>query len=341
MISVDVSSKKYNCHVDLYQKLTVIVGDSGRGKTVFFKSVIDTSGAYRVVISDSRYNIIGLSEGFGWEDILEGYVNSNKKAIFVIDDEDFVVSDKFSSYFKRVKGCYFIIINRFSNISQKSLNMLPFSAKEVYNFVADGKNHYLERRYVEDKSFPNKIDYFITEDSSAGKEFLEKCLCTNIESTFGKDKIVDFLSKNLDLYKSKHIFLFVDISSFGSYYELFRLFTKNNNINVYISSDYESFEYMILRSNFYSYDFKDSDEVLLFNSFEKYCEFKLDSLSKNKPYNQNHDNGKLNSCYIRKCCHKKQDERSICDRGVRSLEDKLTFLFKGTEFEFLLYFRQC
>ena len=340
MISIDVTSKKYDCHIDLHQKLTVIVGDSGKGKTVFFKAVIDSSGAYKVNLSDNRYSIIALSEGFGWENTLNDCISNNKKCVFVIDDEDFVITDKFSSYFKSVKGCYFIIINRFNNITFKSLNQLSFSVKEVYNFIANGKEHFLERKYVENEHFPDNIDYFVTEDSSAGKEFLEKCLNTSISSTFGKNKVVDFLKSNLNLYKNKYIFLFIDISAFGSYYELFRTFTKSNNINVYISSIYESFEYMILRSNFYRYDFTNSDEILLFNSFEKYCEYKLNAISKNKPYNQNHDSGKLNSCYVNNCCDKKQSERCICDKGIKSSINKLEYLFKDTEFEFLLSWRK-
>lgn len=135
MISIDVTSKKYDCHIDLHQKLTVIVGDSGKGKTVFFKAVTDNSGAYKVNLSDNRYSIIALSEGFGWESTLNDYISNNKKCIFVIDDEDFVITDKFSSYVKNITDCYFIVINR----------LLLNISDEVYYFKEDEKRHFLER----------------------------------------------------------------------------------------------------------------------------------------------------------------------------------------------------
>jgi len=46
----DIWSRKYECHIELRERVTVIIGDSGVGKTVF-AAVQNRANVYKIVIS--------------------------------------------------------------------------------------------------------------------------------------------------------------------------------------------------------------------------------------------------------------------------------------------------
>lgn len=161
MIRITVESKKYNCTVDIKEKVTFINGDSGVGKTEFTRRVSDRTRANRVSVSNG-FNIVVLVQST-FEDIckkaerwlskkprekaLEEYWGSEENfpyynCIIIIDDEDFVKSRDFSCFYNCDRYNYYIIINR------GKVSGISYSVDEIYDFVKDGKNHYIRKSYV-------------------------------------------------------------------------------------------------------------------------------------------------------------------------------------------------
>ena len=190
-IKISLTSKKFCCEFGIKEKLTFIRGDSGVGKTEFTKRVSSKTTA----------NTINVSNGFNLnvltKDVFETVYNNAMKhknktektraqdetkflakywsnednfplqdnTIFIIDDEDFVKSHVFSVLFKCDRSNYYIIINR------SNLPNLSYSADEVYNFISDGKNHYLERyfNYKEDAAIEHVDNVFV---EGIGSDFI-------------------------------------------------------------------------------------------------------------------------------------------------------------------------
>lgn len=161
MVRITVESKKYNCILDIKEKATFIKGDSGVGKTEFIRRISSESNANKVSVSNG-YDLVVLrpdtfrricnraskgETGKNRESILERYWDAKDNfpyynSIIIIDDEDFVKSKDFSCFFNCDKYNYYIIINR------SKVPGINYSVDEVYNFVKDGKNHYIQKAYT-------------------------------------------------------------------------------------------------------------------------------------------------------------------------------------------------
>lgn len=337
MIEILIESKKFNCKFSICQKVTIIRGHSGRGKTLFTRAISDTSGAYKVKISDNKYSIMALPS-VGWYDIIETGINKSLKRIYVIDDTDFICSDEFSHLFVQDKTCFYIIINRFSSINAKSLGRIPFSTEEVYKLIANGREHHLEKFYSYTTSNLShiNIDICITEDSKSGFEFF-KTLTNSTLTTDGKDKVLKFLNKHRNELMDKNILLFIDLAAFGSLYDLLYDYCVVNHINITLFKDYYSFEYMLLCSKMVSFDFSNisNEDITHYLSFEQLCEALLKQSTCNKPYS--YKKSTLNNCYILDCCYMSSIDKSKrvkCDKGISG--NKIRGMLEGTKFAELL-----
>lgn len=337
MITISIKSRKYNCVIDLYQKVTVVRGKSGTGKTTFTNAVVDDSKAYAVTVSDSSYTLSVL--GKDWYSVIDYNIEHGYKCIYVLDDCDFMFSKEFSHLFTRDTLSYYIIINRFEKLNIKSLSRVPFSVDEVYDFVADGKEHYIEKFYTYKGVDVRRIkfDLIITEDSSSGFEFLKELSSVEVETTKGKDKVLSYFEKNLNNLIGKNIVLFVDLAAFGNAYQLLYEFIKINKLAVTIFTKYYSFEYMLLKSNMFKFDFDmlNNEDIVRHISYEALCESIMTTLTDGKLYA--YGKKQINDCYIKDCCCKEQSKNMICDKGLEG--DKFEALFKGTEFENILTLR--
>ena len=145
MLVLEVKSKRYNARVELKHKITIVRGPSGKGKTIFASVFMRKNEAFKTSVSDSRYTVVPLITG--WELVIEGSIQHNKPCVYIIDDVDFFITDTFSRLYKKDTLSYYLIINRFENISLRSFNRVPFSVHAIFDFVTDGKNHWLEPTY--------------------------------------------------------------------------------------------------------------------------------------------------------------------------------------------------
>lgn len=82
-IRISVYNKRYQCDFELQHKVSVVVGESGRGKTVLVKALSDHSGAYKVSLSDERFRVIVLAIR-DYEAQLSFYKRAS--CIFIVDD---------------------------------------------------------------------------------------------------------------------------------------------------------------------------------------------------------------------------------------------------------------
>lgn len=64
-----------------------------------------------------------------------------KNRIIIVDDEDFITSRRFALFVRASKTNCFLLISR------ARLSALSYSIDEIYKFVTDGKNHWLEQYY--------------------------------------------------------------------------------------------------------------------------------------------------------------------------------------------------
>lgn len=204
MISISVRSKKYDCDITLRQKVTVVRGHSGRGKTVFTKAVADDSGAYSIDISDKSYEFVVLYPK-NWYDAVEAGILKRKKRIYVIDDSDFFISRSFAHLFVQDELSFYIIINRFESVNPVSTNTIPYSVNEIYEFCADGKSHTIKPYY----NYPDvvasleRIDDCITEDSNSGEDITSKSsfevLCETIIEHITSGKFYRYTKSSLNM----------------------------------------------------------------------------------------------------------------------------------------------
>lgn len=335
MLEINVSSKKYNCNIKLFEKLTCIIGDSGRGKTIFTKAVKDSSGAYKVSISDQRYRIVVLDND-NWDLLMQNINSSNKKVIYVIDDCDFIITDLFSKLYSKDTSSFFVIINRFNNFSTSSLSRLPFSVNETYRFMADGKEHYLEKYYKLNNSYlsTTNLDFILIEDTNSGYQFFNYYISNKkrIDSCKGKDNAVTYLSNIEEDSKVNNILLLVDLCGFGTCMQDLAMFLKDSDLNVIMISNYESFEYMLLRSNFFNYypNSISNEERLKFSSLEELYESILKAITNNKVYS--YKKKQINLCYTKDCCER--DRKKSCSKGKSG--NKLEVLFSNTDFDIIV-----
>ena len=127
-VRLSVDNKRFKCNIELEDKVTVIVGDSGVGKTLFAKKLyqnfddVEISNDYDVVILDTMMfkRWVKQASMFSKGKTLEEYwsTQSNLPAvhsIIIVDDDDIVKSREFDTFFEKSQDNYFLFI--FSKIS--------------------------------------------------------------------------------------------------------------------------------------------------------------------------------------------------------------------------------
>lgn len=334
MISINVTSRHYNLSLDLKYKITVIRGNSGRGKSIFFNAVLfPQRGRYKITVSDG-FTLIPLIETTYRDSFDSG--STKEKRIYITDDDDFVFTKEFAEYVKVNTKDMFVIINRFEKRDIKSLGGLPFCYDAVLRWKCSGINHWTEPYYNYDSDFVfNKFDVVLIEDRKYGYSFFESLIGKgNILSLDGKDSIDTKVIDMLDSLVGKKICLLVDLSAFGCCFESLYNLIKRFKLCVYLNPNYLSFEYMLLRSNMFKFSLNDVSlvEQLKYMSLEHLCEDYIHRLTSGKSYKYT-KKYPINGCYIEDCCRMTKNPRD-CDRGISG--DKLHELFRGTEFEDLI-----
>lgn len=372
MITLSLTSKRFNCKLELKEKVTFVLGNSGSGKTETIRRLSSNASSKKVDITDgfsyeiltsTRFNDICNnalkyishenkidSTNFNslddtrkkkyycnyWENTLNFPFS---KSIIIIDDEDFVDSVEFQAFFDCDKSNYYLIINRLH------LNRIGYSVSEVYDYKTSGVDHYLEKRYnLQTEENNDRYDYVITEGigsdyiyfkSWLGDKVINPTFNNKLESG-GRTNVAKMIDKNRDIFRYKTIFILIDYVAFGSNFESLLNICNEISANFYIKSSYKSFEYLLLKSNLILDNNLDdfvNDNRLKFNSLETLYTYRLKELTKGTLLSYKKKADEFSLCYYKNCCSNNNYRSSDCDlRKKFYKKDKFEKMLKDTEF---------
>ncbi len=245
-VRVKVKNSRNNYDFTLRRNITILCGDSGRGKTTLYEMIREFNRFGKeesgVSISCDK-SVIALS-GNEWEDKLSKISNS----IIVIDEDSRFISSKDFADAVKNSSNYFLIITR------KYLTQLPYSVDEILK-IEGGKNkkflpvYNAYDRFYDDpnsKVFPFKPEIIITEDSNSGYQYFSEIaekLQIKCVSARGKSNIYSCVSK----YDGKDVLVIADGAAIGS--EVAKLVEEQKlsrgRVVIFLP---ESFEWLILIS---------------------------------------------------------------------------------------------
>ena len=242
---VSVRNKRNNYSFILRRNITILRGESGRGKSTLYDMIHEHNryGKQSGVSISCDRELIAI-DGDRWEeDILD-----NPGKIVVIDEDNTFIRSREFARIATSSDNYFLLITR------NYLQQLPISVDEIYEFKGEKnkrfKNIYtgVERMYDNplQKYLPFRPQVIITEDAGAGYQFFKKIadrlsiLCI---SAGGKSKIFSLVQK----YADKDVAIIADGAAFGN--EIADIVEQQSlrpkKIAIYLP---ESFEWLILSS---------------------------------------------------------------------------------------------
>jgi hypothetical protein len=238
-----VQNNKLRYEMTIRRNITIIRGDSARGKTTLINLIEqaatlgESSGVE--VVCERKCRTLG---GNDWNLILP---NIHEQIIFLDEENKFIKSQEFASAVKESDN-YFVIITR------EDLPNLPYSVDEIYGIHTSGRYHDLRRTYNElyqiysTEEIENKIspDMIVVEDSNSGYDFFD-AICREHEKTCvsarGKSNLKNSVPQSKD-----HILIVADGAAIGSEMnELYQLMQVKPSVKCYLP---ESFEWLILKS---------------------------------------------------------------------------------------------
>jgi len=242
---VNIKNNRNSYTFELRRNITILRGESGRGKTTLFEMISDYNrfGKNSGVSVSCDKDIIALA-GNDWEEVID----KNPGTIIVIDeDSQFIRSEEFA---KVVRGSdnYFLLVTR------NYLAQLPISVDEIYE-LSGAKNKKLKKVYREvDRMFNNPSSRYlpfvpeiiITEDTRSGYQFFKaitdkigiKCI-----SADGKSNIYKVINR----YPDKNVVVIADGAAFGA--EIADIVEQQTlrprKLAIFLP---ESFEWLIIKS---------------------------------------------------------------------------------------------
>ena len=244
-VSIAVRDKRNSYSFVLRRNITLLSGDSGRGKTTLYEMIADYNAygkASNVKISCDR-EVVAIG-GNNWRERLEKIHG----AVIVIDeDNQFVRSKEFADAVKNSDN-YFLLITR------SYLAQLPYSVDEIYEISGQKNKKFKaiyrgrERMYdgLTAGQLPFKPEVILTEDSGSGYRFF-KTLADKyyIEcvSAAGKSNIIGLLEN----YKDKNVLVVADGAAFGAeIQDIVKVQQlRPRKVGIFLP---ESFEWLILKS---------------------------------------------------------------------------------------------
>ncbi len=297
---VRVKNSRNSYSFSLKRNITILRGESGRGKTTLFDMIHEYNRYGResgVSISCDR-ELVAI-EGDNWQDAIK----YNPGKIIVIDEDSFFIKSKDFAETVRGSDNYYLLITR------NYLEQLPISVDEIYE-ITGSKNKRFKKIYTEiDRMFVDPIKRFlpfkpqviITEDSGSGNQFFKRIadrLGIMCESAGGKSRVLECMNR----YPDKDVVVIADGAAFGS--EIGDIAKQQSlrprKIAIYLP---ESFEWVILSSGVVAINdvvkisnpelFADSMDYM---SWEQYFTELLEELTKGSDF-MRYSKGKLPDYY--------------------------------------------
>lgn len=243
-IDVTIESSKVNYDLTLERNVTVITGNSGKGKSVLVNMVRDAKDPSLKIKIICDVPCIAIND-----DTIDKLSTIKNSVIFIDEFDTDVTSKTLANYIKNSSN-YFVIVTR------ESLYQIPYSIKSIYTINNIGKYskigrtyNTIESKYKASKSIAfEKFDRVIVEDSGAGFNCLSKIYgedkCVTAEGNSSVFSTISSLSKEFN-----SVIVVVDGAAFGAYMSscYFRI---KYDIELLIYAP-ESFEYLLLSTGKY------------------------------------------------------------------------------------------
>lgn len=245
IVSVTVKDSRNSYNFQLKRNITILSGESGRGKTTLYDMIYDYNryGKESGIKVVCDRNVIAI-DGNEWREKIDKIKNS----VIVIDEDNSFIRSK--DFAKIIDGNsnYFLLITR------AYLSTLPFSVDEIYE-ISGNKNKKFIPVYTavnhmynnpKQSALPFRPEVIITEDSKSGYQFFStltsgkgiECISAN-----GKSNIIKKLLEN----RGRKVLIIADGAAFGT--EIREIVQRQNmspnNIAIFLP---ESFEWLILKS---------------------------------------------------------------------------------------------
>lgn len=285
--TIRVKNSRNTYQFELKRNITILRGDSGRGKTTLFDMIREYNrfGRNSGVSISSGKKLYAL-DGEQWETDLAAHAGE----IIVIDEDSSFIKSRDFARAVRCSDNYYLLITR------NYLAELPFSVDEIYELTG-AKNKRFKRVYEEIdhmydrpslRYLPFVPEVIVTEDSGAGFQFFKdaadhlgiQCISAN-----GKANIYQLLG----LFQSENVVVIADGAAFGAEMEdvVSQQQLRPKKLAVFLP---ESFEWLILSSGILDVDrvkmespelFADSADYM---SWEQYFTDMLMKATRDKEY---------------------------------------------------------
>ena len=289
--------------ITLRRKYTILTGDTGTGKS-YIQDAFDlaTDEDNDVVKLDADFPVYMLKT----KGDLAYYCTDEEvePGVCFIDELSFINTEMFATL-TRDSTHYFLIVSR------SSLEMLPYSVKEIYELKSYKTKNCINTEMRPVYRFDDRMQFepeiVITEDSNSGHQFFQHVFPNaEVISAGGKSNVSEYLSTMLQQGKTK-ILAIADGAAYGSNVDkLCDALTVSNvkktaEVCVFLP---ESFEWLILSSDMFS-KFKidknlthteDYAETSKYISWETYYTALLVELSQN--YHIRYTKSKLSKLYL-------------------------------------------
>jgi hypothetical protein len=280
--------------------------------------------------------------------ILKEYLCTDRygeRVLYVSDDQE-LGGPIVATLLDNSKSYYYLLVNRlpFKGVS--------YGVESIFTLENKG-NSYNLKPYYNDWYNPDYSgsDVVIVEGEGSDLKFFEtmckntdvKVFCPKYNNRGGKYSLRKYINENKESLKCYNkIAVMLDMSASGS------IMQEIDEIhNLVFNSNYHSFEYMLLKSNFFN-DNLDIDELIQnnvprFKTIERFCTRVIidETNYKNCFYRYEKKNKGKIDCYCLDCCFRKSDNyvdpKKLCNKYSKFYnKQKIVAMLSGTIFEGLL-----
>lgn len=292
MLEFRFTTAKVDFSVKTRDKYCFISGFSGEGKSLFIAEVENYINFGAGTLVTNRHMVL-IKSKLELE-MVDRIIQENDAPVFIADE---IIAHKVLEKIKN-KNAYAILVTRHLfrdfNFSYRCL----FVAKRDENGVT--RIHRKVR--LLDKPKVKEFELIVTEDTAAGCEFIRAIVPTvNVVGCGGKDRIYERLRRVSDV---NAVLLICDGGGVGTIINKLRKvsrYLENNGVKCRILMP-ECFEHILLTSGFVRYNQDVLDEFeLVCNNTETFCENKLKELTKDYPFEFDHDRQELSKCWVIDC----------------------------------------
>lgn len=328
--------KGYSYEFDLTSKYTIVLGDSGTGKSCLIdcifraqhKSTKVKQQRTAMVMSDYEFRVLNseILMNTRYTDWHAYFCENDDPLTVFCCDEDFV--DLYTTEFQNA-----VIKSRskFLIVSRDPLNSLPYGIDDVYKIVTEGKINRLVS-YKFSSKFNTKQDIhgcrqLFVEDAGSGFKFFSSFL-KNVKSMKGKSNILDYLKS-----ESRTLFCLDGLGSGSLILKINEIIDRTEDrFNVIWMID--SFEKLVLDSDFITskVNVPDADEYCA-NKEQFYYQILRDLL---KDINQSYDKAFLPKCLYVPCCENRTPHSGYSKCYLYSVGNK-QLLILGEDVYYWLY----